>query len=405
MRSRAQLRIVANGLIGQAANALANVAVSIAAARSLEPTNYGRFVLIYGLIILATSLQTAFVGDYIVVTGPDRINVNALMFWQHLLSAACGIGAALASGLVTQSTEPWTMICVAAATALWLHEEYGRRTLMASGRFLAQALNDAVYGTASISFIVVFAHLDTLNLATCVLSIAAGSFCAVLVAHLQLAPTVRLTRIGKPTPEGIWAVAKYGSWRSAQAGLGSLAQFLLRLIISSALGLAAVGTVEAARILVSPLATLFAGLSNVLLLAYARAERDGRRVRRGTATQLVVSLAMLTLLYGALLVTFATPLSTLLFGTHLVADQLSVVSWLVVAFTAMAVQPVLIKAMIGRAQSRAFAIRAIATLLTVGAGACIAVLRLPYGVIPLAFVVAPLVSALLLHYVQKRQGV
>jgi O-antigen/teichoic acid export membrane protein len=93
----------------------------------------------------------------------------------------------------------------------------------------------------------------------------------------------------RPGTYGLRKVVGFAAWRSAHAGLRPLALLIARLLVLHLISAAAVGRLEAARLLVAPAQTLINGAGSFLLSTFAETERakDGGRAQRRRSRQQV----------------------------------------------------------------------------------------------------------------------
>jgi O-antigen/teichoic acid export membrane protein len=130
------LRRPATGaLTAQGTQAVAGLALQVAAARELGAAGLAAFSLAYGAIVLATAVCSGLVGDSLTVLDRHAPGIRAGLHVSAVLvsGAAAVVGGALA--LLTAVVPLWAGSLLGLATAAFIVEDTLRRLLMASGRF------------------------------------------------------------------------------------------------------------------------------------------------------------------------------------------------------------------------------------------------------------------------------
>ena len=178
-------------VLGQGTQALAGLALQVAAARLLGAGGLAVFALAYGALVLGTAVCSGLVGDSLTVLDrTDRGTRAGLHVWTALVSTGVGLAgaaAALLSGLVPV----WAGLLLGPACAAFVVEDTLRRLLMATGRYRALPLVDltslvgalAALGVAGLTGRVTLKGLDEEELDTllgAVLTYADESFDSML---------------------------------------------------------------------------------------------------------------------------------------------------------------------------------------------------------------------------------
>ena len=196
--------------------------------------------------------------------------------------------------------------------AVWLVEETGRRILLARLEYWSLVWNNATYafGTlATLATALLAGARITLGL---VLAAMLVGCCAAVVAALIQLPSAewRGLRVGR---RGGRALATFAVWRALQSTLKPAQLLTVRILILQIVSLAAVGMVEAGRLIVAPIQTVLNGASAFLLSTGAADRRAGKSEYQRNARAAAV-LVLLTLAGGTLAAFLSEPLGQLIAG-------------------------------------------------------------------------------------------
>ena len=223
------IRVGSSALIAQGVNSAGNLLAGAVVARFLGAAALGSFSVLFATMLCIVALQTSWVGDSMTVLGRGsaalRRGIVASQMWFTLLGAAAAAGIALAA----TDVDAWGVIGFALLVAAWQLEEYGRRVFMARLEFLRLAVNDAVYLLALVGGLLAFGLGPGLSLALVIWAMALAASAAFAAGVLAMPEEDRLhfTFAGGA---GLRIVARYGSWRAAQAGVGLLSGLGARLV-------------------------------------------------------------------------------------------------------------------------------------------------------------------------------
>jgi O-antigen/teichoic acid export membrane protein len=333
-----------------------SLVLQLLVARSIGEAGFGTYQLLLAALVLVTSVQTGFIGDTLTVLSREDSAVRGALAAAQglflLLGAAVAVGVALASS----GGDMWLAVAFALATVFWLLEDTGRRLFIARMRFGGLVANDVVYFVATLATLVLLSlRRGELGLVDVLLATAAGAFAAAVAARAQL-PGEDF-RGGAVTRAGMREVASFAAWRSAQAGLRPLADLGIRATIAGIAGAAALGQLQAARLLMAPLFTALAGLGSFLLPAYMRRAPGLGLTARPALLRQTLALVGATLLYTGLLVFTADSLNQLLFGSSIDIDRVAVLSWGIFAAGFAAGLPIVTAALARRESRRVFVVR------------------------------------------------
>ena len=357
-------RRASGAIVSTFVNAGGSLLLQVLAARTLGVAGYGAFALFVGILVLVTAVQTSWVGDSLTVLDRFDPRIRGGLVASQAAFASAGFAVAVACALALGLTDAGGALLFGVMVSLWLVEEVGRRLLMARLEFWKLVLNDAVYvGSTLLALAVLWAggHL-TLN--TFVLAMAVGATAAVLVAGLQL-PRQELSLV-RPSWAALREVGNFAVWRSAQAGIRPLSLLTMRITVVAVASRAALGQLEAARLLVAPVLAFTGGAGAFLLPMYSDDERWARRRHSVPVRHAAMLLVAATVAYGMVTVAFSGPMARLLTAGTITIDELAVVGWVLFAAAFAAGLP-LAHAAVARRQSRqVFLIRALDSLVGLG---------------------------------------
>ena len=296
-------------VLSQGVVAVSGLVLQLVAARTLGLTGYGAYVLCFGVLVTVTAVFTGFVGDSLTVLDRFDPRVRSAL----VTAAAAGIAAgAVLDGAVAGVVDGGGVAAgaaFAAATAVWLAREVGRRVLMARLAFWRLVVADSVAVVATLAALTGILLADrSAGLSGIFAAMAVGNAAAALVANALL-PRAEC-RVPAPGVSGLRSVAAFAVWRSLQVGLRPATLVVVRLLVAATGGLAAVGLLEAGRLILAPVQTVVNSAGSVLLSGGAAARRAGRTASVWTrrAAVLLVGASVAGGLVGAV---FAGPVGNL----------------------------------------------------------------------------------------------
>lgn len=312
-----------------------SLVLQLVAARELGATGLGRFSLLTSLLITAATVQSGWIGDSLTVLDRFAPATRAALVRSQQVAVALGLVLGAAGVVLLRVTGPGVALVFGAALALWLLEDTGRRVLMARREFWKAVVNDATYAVVALGTLGISLLVDrTPSLGTLVWSMAIGAGAACVAAAVQL-PRHERAAPAAGTPVDMAGLAGFGLWRAAQIGLRPGAQFLMRVVVAGTLSSAALGRLEAGRLLLAPVHVVINGAGLLLLPTYTD------RLRRGTFSlpgvrKAMLLLAGLALAVGAVALLAARWLGPLVTGGAFEVPRLAILSWtlLVAAFGA-----------------------------------------------------------------------
>lgn len=366
---------VLGGIAAQMSQALGSLLLQVLAARLLGADGLGAFAVLFGLIVMATAVCTGFVGDSLTVLDRQRRDIRSALQTWLLVLASGGALVAFAVAVLGGFLDPIGAVLFGAATAVFLMEDALRRLLMADLRFWRIVAVDLVALAGSlITLLVVAASGGAIGLGTLMLSLLIGQLVASGVAVALLPAGERW--LAPPVRGAIRTVAGYGSWRAAQQFLRPGMLTAVRLLVVGLAGLAAMGTLEAARIYTAPLLLVVAGATSFLFASYASSDAEPRALLR-RADRSVLALFGGTALLSAIAVLAMGVAAPLLIGDSIQLSAVSVAGWCAYSVAVAAVAPYGALAAVRRRQAAVVGLRVIelvlsliaaTVLLAVGAG-------------------------------------
>ncbi|GAA2795904.1 hypothetical protein [Saccharopolyspora taberi] len=358
-RSVRGLAAKAAPVLSQGITAGTSLVLQILAARALGLAEFGAFALLLALLVTASGLYTGGVGDALAVL--DRhdpatragIAASALGCWALCLAVAVGTALVVAEG------EPWVAAAFAAMVVLRLAAETARRLLMARLEFWRLVVNDTAHLVVTLVAVGIFAATGRITLLGLLASMAMGAGAAVLTGILQL-PADELRRV-RPGRAALAQVLSFAAWRSLQAALRPAALLASRVLVSAFLSLAAVGALEAGRLVVAPLQVVINGAGGFLLSDFAARERQSAARAHGRASRAAKILLLGTGIGGISLALLSNPLGRLLTGSEV--DPLLVLGWVAYLMSWAAGLPHVTEAVARRKAREVFLIRLVDSLL------------------------------------------
>lgn len=352
------LRRPATGaLTAQGTQAVAGLALQVAAVRELGAAGLAAFSLAYGAIVLATAVCSGLVGDSLTVLDRHAPRIRAGLHVSAVLvsGAAAVVGGALA--LLTAVVPLWAGSLLGLATAAFIVEDTLRRLLMASGRFWSLPVVDVTSLGAALAVLVTAGLSGRLTLATFVVALLVGQSGAALVAWLLLPPGER--------PRGPWrrpdlrAVASFGAYRAAAQTIRPALLTLLRLVVVTVAGAAAYGPLEAARVYTAPTLVLVAGMGSFLLPHFVALRSRGAAAGLRSADRAAIGLAVAVTTIGVVAVLALPWLGPLLTGGGYAVPGTAVAGWTAYAVAGAVLLPYAALASVHGEQRRVLVLRAL----------------------------------------------
>jgi O-antigen/teichoic acid export membrane protein len=258
------LRRLGWGVGDQAVSSASNFVLGVVVARALGPEGFGAFSLAYLTYAFVLNAMRGVATDPLVV----RFSAAPTDLWRRAVAAstatAAGIGllagvVCVLVGLALPATLSGGFVALGIALPALMLQDSWRFAFFAAGRPAQAFLNDLVWTVLLIGALLVLAVTDRAGVVSCVLTFGGTAALAAAFGFLQC-------RI-RPRPSWVraWVSdhrALGGRYLIENVSIGGARQ--LRFFALGALaGLAAVGNVRAAEILMGPFLVLLMGVSQV----------------------------------------------------------------------------------------------------------------------------------------------
>ena len=321
-------------IAAQATQAAGSLLLQVVGARQLGLTGLGEFGVLYGVMVLATAIASGFVGDSMTVLDRHTSAVRAaLQNWLLLIAGLCAAACFLATWL-TEFVDFHAAVAFGGATFCFLIEDALRRLLMATLKFWRIVALDL---TSLLTMVAILVLAPTVTLAWLFLALMIGQVAAIAIGICLLPQRERW--LASPFPADYAAVARYGIWRALQQAVRPSLLALTRVTVVAALGLAAAGELEAARIYTAPAMLAVFGLSGFLFANFAVDREQPMRTALRAADRGVLVLVVVILLFGVGAVLIIPLLGPLLTGGEYDISVLTVTGWLVYTLSVATVTP------------------------------------------------------------------
>jgi len=272
------------GLADQGISSLGNIVLLVLVARAVSTSEFGAFGLAFTTYVLLVGVARSLTSDPLAVrysAADDASAVNEAIKQSVGLGCLLGIVAGAATaivGLLLGGLLGSTLLVFALVLPGLLVQDAWRLAFFVSGRPMRAAINDAVWTFLQVSFIAFLLWRDSATVSTLVLAWGlTGNVAAILGAfQAHLLPTMN-----HPT-----------RWLRAHSDLvpsflveffaASGAQQAVLYIVAAFAGLAAVGAIRAALMVLGPLNILFSSARVVYIPEGVRlAGQSGRTLLRG----------------------------------------------------------------------------------------------------------------------------
>jgi O-antigen/teichoic acid export membrane protein len=344
-------------VVGQGTQAVAGLALQVAAARVLGAGGLAVFALVYGTLVLVTAVCSGLVGDSLTVLDRAEARVRAgLHVWTVLVSAAAGLAGA-AAALVSGLVPVWAGLLLGPACAAFIVEDTLRRLLMATGRYWLLAAVDTTSLVGAMAALGVAGLTGGVTLSSFVVALLAGQSAAALIAWWLVPAAER--------PRGPWrrpalrAVASFGVWRAAAQTIRPGSLTLLRVLVVAGAGAAAYGPLEAARVYTAPTLTLLAGIGSFLLPHFVGLRHRPMAVSLRVADRAALGLGVAVGAIGVAGLLLLPWLGPLLTGGDYAVPAAAVVGWAAYAVAGAMLLPYSSLAAVHGGQRRVLALRAL----------------------------------------------
>ena len=366
--------------------------------RTLGVDDYGRFAVLYGIVVLVMAVMSGLVGDSLVVLHREERRIRAaLEGFTVLISLAAGVIAAVIAILIG-FVSPLEGLVFGAGLVAYTVMEIVRRLLIAHMVFVRAAVADVV-GFACAVGVLLIGHLaDGLSLWIVLAATAVGQAVGFLVGWRMLPLTERvLVPIRDPDFAAVW---RYGSWRGLQQTLRPALFTVVRVLVIGFVSLAAVGLLEAARTYVSPLMLVVGSLSSLLFVRFADRAKAGSGGSLKEADRVVGALLVLAVVLGGIALLLAPWAGPFIFKVEL--DQLSVIGWITYGISVAMVTPYGALSAVTGQQRLVFLVRLADTTLAVGVAVAALAMGATFQAVPFALAVSSLLGGVALRWIAAR---
>lgn len=272
-RRTAFVRMVGSALASQAVLSATSFAVGLLLIRHSSDLQYGYYILVSGAILLATSLQNAYIAPPM-VNRMTRLELSACgdltggLYREQRRVVASLAALALISALTLwlggRLDLPTLLLLVAAILAMVaaLRREYFRMVLIAYRRLHPVLWGDLGYAGLLIAG-VLLASFSPMPALAAILALAI----AALLASRQLARSLHQVEPWNPqgAPGILRAIAPLGAWSTAGAAIHWSFSQGYTWLVAGTLDISAVAAIAATRLLVMPVNLLSTGIGSLLL--------------------------------------------------------------------------------------------------------------------------------------------
>lgn len=327
-----------------------SLVVQVLAARTLGADGYGTFTLFSAILVVITAIQTGWVGDSLTVLDRFDPGVRGAIVGSQVFFVVMGLVVATSSAVLLHLTDFRLALIFGVMVAFWVTEEWGRRLFMARLEFWKLVLNDCIYVTVTLGLLAVHLHVSgTLTLGVFLTCMTLGAAAAIVATFFQLP---REEFLAAPvTRGGLKIVSAFAVWRAIQTGTRPLALLMMRIMIVAFASRAALGGIEAARLVIAPAITFVSGAGSFLLPLYSQDVRSGVDRPTLTVARARIILCAATGAFGVLAIAFATPLTRVVTAGTFELDRVAVAGWALFATAGAAGLPSA-HSMVARRQSR-----------------------------------------------------
>jgi O-antigen/teichoic acid export membrane protein len=374
-------------IVAQATVAAGGFAIQVLAARNLGVAGLGEFGLLYGTVIWASGIVSGFVGDSIIVLDRHEPAVRAaLQNWLVVISALCAAACFLvpwATGFVDFRAA----LAFAGATFVYLIEVALRLLLMATMMFWRMTAMDA---TSLLVMVVLLAVAPRVTLAWLFLALMVGQLSATAVG-ICLFPA-RERWLARPLPARHRAVAAFGLVRGLHQAVQPSVLALMRVTVITAVGLAAAGELEAARIYTAPAMLVVYGLGGYLFASYAISRAQPMHTAVRSTDREALALTLIIVVLGICAVAAIPLIGHVITGHDIGA--LAVVGWLVYTLTVAVAAPYSLLAAVRGMQAAVLVVHVASSVLCLALVAVLAYVVGSVEWVPFGLAVGPFASAI-----------
>lgn len=388
-------RTAAAAIASQGTQAGASFILQILVLRLLGIDDYGRFAVLYGVIVLAMAVVSGLVGDSLVVLHRELPSIRAGLEVTALAMTA-GLGlVAMGAGLVSAFVTPVETVAFGLALIAFVTMEVVRRLMIAHLAYVRIIAADLAGFATTLAGLLVSAAFDAVSLASFLYAVAAGQIVSLLTGW-RLLPDIDRVLVGLRNPD-LRSVWRYGTWRALQQTLRPALFTAVRVLVVGYSGVAAVGMLEAGRTYVSPLVLVVGGFSSLLFVRFAERAKAGGSGSLREADRVVGALVIVSAALSLIALALRPWVGPLLFGLDL--NLTVVLAWITYGISVAMVTPYGALSAVSGRQAAVFLIRFTDTVVAAGATLAVLALGAPYATIPFALAGASALGGLALRWI------
>jgi O-antigen/teichoic acid export membrane protein len=306
------------GLADQAVSSLTNFAVSLYVAHSLGPTQFGAFSLAYVTYSFVLNASRGLATDPLLV----RFSGAELTPWRRAVTSCTGTALAvgllaglgmLAAAALLHGTSSVAFLAIGLTMPGLMLQDSWRYAFFALGRGGQAFLNDTIWALVMVPGLLYLRVSHNENVFWFILVWGSAATVAAVAGPLQARVVPRLTDAWKWVSQNRDLAFRYLTVNTSNSGSAQLRAYG----IGGLVGLAAVGYVQAANLLMGPFLVVLMGISLVTVPEAARALRKSLRHLRIYCLVLSVAVAVAALLWSAaILVLLPRGLGHLVLRSH-----------------------------------------------------------------------------------------
>lgn len=314
------------GLCDQGLISASNFGTTVILARTLPPTAFGAFALLYAAVFFTISLQTALVSRPHNVIGVThrgaayRRYTTVTAVSQVGFTAAFALATAVAA--VVARAAAWgvapLLVPLVAVVAAWQMQEFTRRVLYTEGRLRAAFANDLVSYGGQAATIAALGRLDGLTAVRALWIIALTSGIGAVWGSWQIRHSLCRRRVWRAVREDRFGENwRFGKWLFGAALATWVAGQTYPLLIGGFISVAEAGVFSAVMTLMGPARILLIAMDTALTAAAARAfAEQGPRALRAFVARLFLLTAPVIGVYTVLVSLFADRILAAAFGAR-----------------------------------------------------------------------------------------
>ncbi len=320
---------LAFGVISQASVSIANFIIGFILVRALDSVGFGEYGIGFALALLCAAASNALLVTPAAVLAGEYECQERRIFQFSLISACLALSVVLTfsaiaifavgkqivnMGTASESVSSG-LVCGA---GLLIREVFVQMAFIETKAHLAAKIN-SIYMVTMLIAIGLLGYTDSISapvalLANALICICCGLLGAILMRRYWFAPTSRIL--------GHWkTLFTHGKWSLGGVVVGWIHQQGYVYIVAALAGVSAVGQLNAARLIISPLLFLQTGMQNVIVPRVAKLWVSDKLDGYQTARKLSYGLFLLTLAYSVFCYAFTESWINLLIGSS--SEQLA----------------------------------------------------------------------------------